>query len=276
MLPHWLEFHWGQSSITLSSYQSLQTVGAIVFVVVAMLFLRSQTTKSRSLLVAIAFLAAVYIGSRASYSLLTLIGPEREAVPGMWLPGGIITSLLLFPLLGRLSGVSSWSLADRLAPAAYFASAIMRLGCLMRGCCFGEPTTASWGIRFPRLSPAHLHQAQDDLFRLMTSPLPVHPTQIIDSLGSAIVGIVAVLAMRSPLASKPGSIAILCGLLYLANRMLVQSLRADDPRLPDWVTDSWLPTAILALGLGALALVRLTRRSHKSVEHEETRRAEPI
>ena len=50
--------------------------------------------------------------------------------------------------------------ADLLIPFLAMAHAIGRLGCLMAGCCFGEPTDMAWGIHFPSGSACHVQHLQ--------------------------------------------------------------------------------------------------------------------
>ena len=45
-----------------------------------------------------------------------------------------------------------------------------RIGCFMRGCCFGKPTNLPWAIRFPYASPAYQSQAYQDSKRKRLQP----------------------------------------------------------------------------------------------------------
>ena len=51
---------------------------------------------------------------------------------------------------------------DILAIALLLALGVGRIGCFMRGCCFGKPSNISCAVRFPYGSPAFLSQIQPD------------------------------------------------------------------------------------------------------------------
>jgi phosphatidylglycerol:prolipoprotein diacylglycerol transferase len=73
--------------------------------------------------------------------------------------------------------------ADAVAPAVLVASALMRVGCFLRGCCYGEPSGLPWAITYGPLSPAYHNQLRQGLIgNLAPSSLPVHPTQLYDAL----------------------------------------------------------------------------------------------
>jgi phosphatidylglycerol:prolipoprotein diacylglycerol transferase len=77
-----------------------------------------------------------------------------------------------------------WKMADVLAPSVALGSAFGRIGCLMHGCCFGRVCSVGlpWGIQFPNGSPAWDKQHEGGLVGALDPSLPVHPTEIYDSL----------------------------------------------------------------------------------------------
>ena len=82
--------------------------------------------------------------------------------------GGLIGASLACIIFARLKKLRLWNLADVLAPSIALGSFFGRWGCLMNGCCYGQPTTLPWGIQFPK---DHA-----------TYPDYVHPTEIYDAL----------------------------------------------------------------------------------------------
>jgi phosphatidylglycerol---prolipoprotein diacylglyceryl transferase len=82
--------------------------------------------------------------------------------------GGLIGAALAVATYLRWKRLPVWKMADVLAPSIALGAFFGRLGCLMNGCCFGRPTSLPWGICFPET-----HE---------TLGLPVHPTEIYDSL----------------------------------------------------------------------------------------------
>ncbi len=99
-------------------------------------------------------------------------GPWYEALEvwkgGLVYYGGLIGGTLAAILRLRLLKLPIWKVGDCLAPGIALGHAFGRIGCLFNGCCFGRHSDYPWAIRFPVGSiPGHL---------------PVHPTQIYESL----------------------------------------------------------------------------------------------
>ncbi|MGI5922055.1 MAG: prolipoprotein diacylglyceryl transferase [Syntrophomonadaceae bacterium] len=62
--------------------------------------------------------------------------------------GGFIGGLVGFVIYVWKKGLSFWHMADVLAPFAALGYAIVRLGCFLNGCCFGNITNSKWGVVF--------------------------------------------------------------------------------------------------------------------------------
>jgi len=86
-----------------------------------------------------------------------------------------------------------WKACDIIFPYLALGHGIGRIGCLLYGCCFGAPTDAAWGMRFPRIingdsitgSPAFQDHVDwyTEVTVESTHSLAVHPTQIISMIG---------------------------------------------------------------------------------------------
>jgi phosphatidylglycerol:prolipoprotein diacylglycerol transferase len=59
---------------------------------------------------------------------------------------------------------------DILAIGLMLALALGRIGCFMRGCCFGKPTDLPWAVRFPYGSDAYYSQVYPDTKRNRLEP----------------------------------------------------------------------------------------------------------
>jgi len=69
--------------------------------------------------------------------------------------GGVVGYFLGHHFVFRKRGVSSWQLADIVAPSVALGLCIGRFGCLLNGCCFGNVACAQCpAIHFPVSSPA--------------------------------------------------------------------------------------------------------------------------
>ncbi|MFC1595784.1 prolipoprotein diacylglyceryl transferase [Candidatus Margulisiibacteriota bacterium] len=78
---------------------------------------------------------------------------------GLVFYGGLFGGLTALFVYCRLQKLAVLKVLDLAAPAVILGYAIGRLGCFLNGCCYGAPTSAFWGVRFPDLPGLH-HPAQ--------------------------------------------------------------------------------------------------------------------
>ncbi|HEX7079179.1 MAG TPA: prolipoprotein diacylglyceryl transferase [Candidatus Eisenbacteria bacterium] len=71
---------------------------------------------------------------------------------GLMIYGGYILAIVGGIAYVRRAGMPVWRVADAAAPGMAIGVGIGRIGCFLNGCCFGLPTHAPWGIRFPASS----------------------------------------------------------------------------------------------------------------------------
>jgi prolipoprotein diacylglyceryltransferase len=68
--------------------------------------------------------------------------------------GGIIGYLLAYRFIIRKHGISTWKLADAIAPAVAVGIALGRIGCLLNGCCYGTVACADCpAVPYPLSAP---------------------------------------------------------------------------------------------------------------------------
>ena len=105
-----------------------------------------------------------------------------------------------------------------------------RLGCFLGGCCFGQPVHGDGilPVIFPGGSPAS--EAEWKL-GLLTSPniqsLPVHPTQLYESIGSLAIAAFCMLWVH-PRKRFDGQVMLVFLALYAILRFVLEFMRADD------------------------------------------------
>lgn len=81
-------------------------------------------------------------------------------------------------LLRRWLGFS-WHVADAFAVPFCAGLVVQCVGCLLTGCCFGEPTNGSWGLTYAPGSIPYLFQQHRGLLEAGAAhSLAVHPTQL--------------------------------------------------------------------------------------------------
>ncbi|OGF51325.1 MAG: prolipoprotein diacylglyceryl transferase [Candidatus Firestonebacteria bacterium GWA2_43_8] len=202
----------------------------------------SLTIYSYGLFVALGFLAATWIAGRRAkaagilpekmldiniYSFLAgIIGARILYVlteykyymeyPGQILKiwegglvfyGSLIGGVLFFFWYVKRQKLDVLLVSDIIIPAVALGQALGRLGCFMRGCCYGKPVEY-FGIIFPDIG----------------DKIPHIPTQLIEA--AAMLGIFFFLHYRKP--KFKGEIFALYLLLYGVARFAIEFLRGDD------------------------------------------------
>ena len=183
------------------------------------------------------------VGARLLY---IVTNPDEFSNPSHWFAlrsGGLVAyGGFLGGLLGswaylHLKKASLLGWADVVAPTLGSGLALTRIGCYLYGCDFGAPLDddAPGFLRdfgtFPRRddggSPAWAHHvSQYDLSRTADYSLPVHPTQLYESLFGVALFAVAMLVWQRR--HFRGQIILTVTILYGVWRFLIEYVR-DDP-----------------------------------------------
>ncbi|MFQ6004131.1 MAG: prolipoprotein diacylglyceryl transferase [Woeseia sp.] len=204
----------------------------------------------------------VFIFSGLGAYLLPLISPKDSSIAGELYQSHFrfrLFGLLMigFPALlaySRLAKLPFRGMLDVFALPVVLWLAVLRIGCFMAGCCWGDLAHEHRGladVTDPQLS-AQLHTlpwlAGDRLLTAVSFPsgsfayhqhvmtgliepgaassLPVHPTQIYEFVSLA--GILVFLRNYSKTERSPGEIALLTLSSYCVLRFLIEYLRADN------------------------------------------------
>ena len=153
-----------------------------------------------------------------------------------------------------------WKAADMAGMVIPIGLGFGRMGCLLAGCCFGTPTSARWAMTFPSHSPASESQFKAGLLGSpFESSLPVHPTQVYESLASFAIAAVLILFLHGR-KRYDGQIFLGFVALYALARFVIEFFRSDDRGGLLGLSTSQL------IGLGLVAAVvgvhtRLVRRT---------------
>ena len=92
--------------------------------------------------------------------------------------GGLLGAVLAGYLLMRRYKLPWWKTADACAPGIALGNFFGRQGCFAAGCCWGEPTTLPWGVKFSELG----HQITG-----VPIDTHLHPTQLYESFAMLLV-----------------------------------------------------------------------------------------
>ena len=146
---------------------------------------------------------------------------------GLTYYGGFIGAVAVaIPLLKR-DKFPFWKAADYAAIGIPIGLAFGRMGCLLAGCCFGARCELPWAMAFPGDSPAS--EAQHDLHLLTSSrfaSLPVHPTQVYESVASLVIAAICWLYVN-PRKRYDGEVFAWFLALYAGARFVIEYLRRD-------------------------------------------------
>ncbi|HVV85789.1 MAG TPA: prolipoprotein diacylglyceryl transferase family protein [Kofleriaceae bacterium] len=153
-------------------------------------------------------------------------------------------------------------MVDRATPVMGVSLALVRTGCFLAGCDYGQISSVPWAVRFPRGTGAWRdHVAHGLLPATRDVSLPVHPTQLYEAaLGLAIA--VAAWAHNRRGRIGDGRVFLAAAATYAAARLGIENLRGDETRgvYAGLSSGQLYALAVLAAIGGAVAL-RARRRT---------------
>jgi phosphatidylglycerol:prolipoprotein diacylglycerol transferase len=128
----------------------------------------------------------------------------------------------------KREGFPFWKAADMGGFAISLGLAWGRMGCFLAGCCFGVRADTAWAVSFPPWSPASETQFREGLLAAERLPsLPVHPTQLYESVGCLAIAAYCYLVL-APRKRFDGQVFLVFLGAYSALRVAVEALRNDD------------------------------------------------
>ena len=65
---------------------------------------------------------------------------------GLSFHGGVVAALAAGYVYTRIAKLPFWSCVDLVVPSAAIGYALTRIGCFLRGCCYGGPTDLPWAV----------------------------------------------------------------------------------------------------------------------------------
>jgi phosphatidylglycerol---prolipoprotein diacylglyceryl transferase len=168
--------------------------------------------------------------------------------------GGLLGAVTVGYLLMRHYKLPWWRTADACAPGIALGNFFGRQGCFAAGCCWGEPTTLPWGVKFTELG----HQITG-----VPIDTHLHPTQLYESFAMLIVFFFLLWLHRHRKFS--GQVILFYALLYSVVRFSIEFVRAD-PRgdILGLTSLTGLSTSqMLSIVVGITALILLIIRSRR-------------
>lgn len=168
--------------------------------------------------------------------------------------GGLLGAVIVGYLLMRHYKLPWWRTADACAPGIALGNFFGRQGCFAAGCCWGDPTTLPWGVKFTELG----HQ-------ITGVPIDtyLHPTQLYESFAMLIVFFFLLWLHKHR--KFTGQVILFYALLYSVVRFSIEFVRGD-PRgdILGLTTLTGLSTSqMLSIVVGITALILLIVRSRR-------------
>jgi phosphatidylglycerol:prolipoprotein diacylglycerol transferase len=250
--------------LLLDSWRVMITVGILGGSLVSFFLLQGEIGRFRAgLLVASMVLGALF-GAHLAHWLLHpgLSGWDLSGILVFWKDGHSLLGALAFCALLLLAisrivpHIFFWPTADAFSLGAPVGLFFARIGCYMKGCCWGTPI----GEGHP------FHGLSVKLVR--NSLLTLHPVQLYSATAAlAIFCILLALRRRS---KTPGLLTVLFVLLYASARFLLEFFRGDTPSLFAGLT-LYQGVCILLLLAGSVLLflrVRETRHEGSGVRDQ--------
>jgi phosphatidylglycerol:prolipoprotein diacylglycerol transferase len=137
---------------------------------------------------------------------------------------GVIIGAFLFKFSTKTTSKEFFDLLDIFAPYLILAIAIGRIGCFLRGCCFGIPSNLPWAVVYSGES--------------LSGSIAVHPTQIYHAIADFIIFFILLRLYKKKehlnqtkkeskfeFFSISGSIFLLYLILYSAERFFIDFFR---------------------------------------------------
>jgi len=187
----------------------------------------------------------------------SLLGSDKSML------GAMIGASLAAGLYLRVSRNPLLEYADTLVPALFIGYVVVRLSCLLAGCCYGSPTDLPWGIEYVRGSEVFQAQVAAGLITPMASQsLKVHPVP----LYHAAIGLFLYWATRRA-RGRPGLPIVIAFAGYGALRFQLEFFRGDALQLWHHLDLNHLASILLVLA-GSGYWILQTRQRTLSVHVE--------
>lgn len=136
---------------------------------------------------------------------------------GLVFYGGLLFTVPIALWYMKKNALSVWSTADLFAPSLAIGHAIGRIGCFYSGCCYGKPAEGlPWAVIFT------------DPQSLALIGVPLHPTQLYESLGEFIIFFMLIILRKYK--SFNGQLFITYIILYSVLRFIIEFYRGDVAR----------------------------------------------
>lgn len=164
---------------------------------------------------------------------------------GLVFYGGLILALPIAIWYIKRHNLDLWSIADVFAPSLAIGHAVGRLGCFFAGCCYGKSSHLPWAVTYT------------DPECLATTGIPLHPTQLYESLGEFLNFLILITLRRHR--SFKGQLFWTYIVLYSVLRFTVEFFRGDEAR--GYIFSGFSVSQGISVIVGLIAIVIIIKKS---------------
>lgn len=256
-------FRWGYLNIY--SWQLMYIVAILASIYISVridikLELEIGKTRITYLYIYSAFVAL--IGAKVLEWLVLWTTQAKAGDIGKAYYGGVFVIIVLVTLISRYWRCSAYKLLDLIAIATTLGGAIGRIGCLLHGCCRGEPVKWCWiAIKypiiykeetFPTLLDLHFGIRWKEYLSAFEKGGYVHPAPIYYSIGFLLI-FIFLYSQRKKINEIPGNLFYIGLILHGVLRFLLEIIR-DNPPYLYWKLNISGLLSIVSILVGILAI----------------------
>jgi len=199
-------FYFGNFAVP--SYSFFVGLAVIVGVLVYWLEAKKQKQVSENTLY---ILLGALIGGVIGAKIIIMLAYWNQlnwniVLTGKSIVGGLIGGTVGVLITKKILKIESQRKGNLFAPAIAIGVAIGRIGCFLRGCCYGKETGLPWGVNFG-----------DEVLR--------HPTQIYESI--FMLGMFFYLLYARTKKPKPGRLFYILIISYFTFRFFIEFIRVE-------------------------------------------------
>lgn len=145
---------------------------------------------------------------------------------GFSVHGGLLLAGMAATAYMRFNFSDVYTFGDIVAPFVALSISIARIGCFLRGCCFGKISRHPWAVTFSPQSPAYAYQSMHGLLVPGTGcTLAVHPSQLYESGASLLLSLMLFSMQRKDHPAGRTMLTFIAG--YSLIRLFLDRFRAD-------------------------------------------------
>lgn len=246
-------FHIG--SFGVPSYEFFVTLALVVGILVYLWEARNKRTMNENtFFIAVAAIIGGTIGAKIPLwiyyfpKIIATFPDPTYILVGRTITGGLIGGYLGVVLVKRKLGITERR-GNLFAPAIALGVAIGRIGCFLRGCCYGVDTSLPWGVDFG-------------------DGIPRHPTQLYEAgFMLLLFGYLQYAKRKGP---EPGQLFVLLIKAYFSYRFLSEFIRVH-PSYWGLTFFQWLSLAVLIWLNKGRIITYIDERTSGLIENEKGR-----